>query len=490
MFPDADIFSTGTRRTSAPASTTGWSRPRASTASWPSCAGSPRSERRGESTRGSARPSGTTAQAAAPGFVAVHRPGPPAGGRPLPGHQPRRQGRLLRRLPRLPAWSRSPRTSRTRPCRATPGRRRRRSAATARGLSWAAGSLNRVTQYSNIGTACRARPRSSTRSGPAASSATPSRRATLPAGKGPRGELGRLPAVVRYVRDPAGDALTADVRVPQPPQPQRPGASACWSAPRRGGGRSISATSATRRRSTRRSASAPGCCSCSRACSVPGRSELRRRSVGDGARHAAPAAPVPFADPPLQQRRGPQQRQLLRIGPRIRELVGAADAPGGALKQANPEAYEELGRPTRRSAAPARSARWPRGRGGVSSLPAARGPWQARRMHLVSRLIVGVILFSLALREVEARRRRPVPEDSSNAAGCGRRGRDERRGCGRFVHRAQCPGAERVRCAGAGEGRCGSEDGVGCRFVAVRSPAGPLLRRLRQRARSHALPSG
>lgn len=81
----------------------------------------------------------------------------------------------------------------------------------ARGLGWAAGSLNRVTQYSELWDSLpgQAELLYAFRAGGFFSGAEPPR--DVPAGKGPRGELGRLPAVVRYVREPAGDALTADV---------------------------------------------------------------------------------------------------------------------------------------------------------------------------------------------------------------------------------------------------------------------------------------
>ncbi|MDC0673954.1 hypothetical protein [Nannocystis radixulma] len=84
-------------------------------------------------------------------------------------------------------------------------------------------------------------------------------------------------------------------------------------------------------------------------------------------------------------------------------------------------------------------------------------------MHLVSRLIVGVILFSLACAK-SSPTSPPVPEDSSNAIAPAAGGGDS------CTASADCPGAERVRCAGAGEGRCGSEDGVGCRFVPASGP--------------------
>ncbi|MCY1006927.1 hypothetical protein OV079_15455 [Nannocystis pusilla] len=165
----------------------------------------------------------------------------------------------------------------------------------------------------------------------------------VPAGKGPRGELGRLPAVVRYVRDPAGDALTADVLF-----------------------------------HSHLSHSAQ---------------ELKRLLVAAEAWWRAIdlgyLADAPPLDTPLGQRAGlllllagllefPADQnfvdglwemaldmlQLPRLSRSlirrcnsdedhdngnyygsvrgIRELVGTAEAPGGALKQANPEAYEDL----------------------------------------------------------------------------------------------------------------------------------------------------
>lgn len=213
----------------------------------------------------------------------------------------------------------------------------------ARGLGWAAGSLNRVTQYSELWDSLpgQAELLYAFRAGGFFSGAEPPR--DVPAGKGPRGELGRLPAVVRYVRDPAGDALTADVlfhshlsHSAQELKRLLVGAEAWW------------------------------------------------RAIDLG--YLADTAPL---DTPLGQRAGlllllagllefpadqnfvdglwemaidmlhlPRlSRSLVRQCNSdvdhnngnyygsvrgIRELIGTADAPGGALKQANPEAYEEL----------------------------------------------------------------------------------------------------------------------------------------------------
>ncbi|MDC0673955.1 hypothetical protein [Nannocystis radixulma] len=213
----------------------------------------------------------------------------------------------------------------------------------ARGLGWAAGSLNRVTQYSELWDSLpgQAEILYAFRAGGFFSGAEPPR--DVPAGKGPRGELGRLPAVVRYVRDPAGEALTADVlfhshlsHSAQELKRLLVGAEAWWRA-------------------------------------------IDLGYLGD-------AAPL---DTPLGQRAGlllllagllefpadqnfvdglwemaldmlhlPRlSRSLIRrcnsdedhnngnyygSARGIRELIGTADAPGGALKQANPEAYEEL----------------------------------------------------------------------------------------------------------------------------------------------------
>lgn len=83
----------------------------------------------------------------------------------------------------------------------------------ARGLSWAAGSLNRVTQYSELWDSLPGQTELlyTFRAGGFYSQVEPPR--DVPAGKGPRVDLGTQPAVVRYVRDAATDALSADVMV-------------------------------------------------------------------------------------------------------------------------------------------------------------------------------------------------------------------------------------------------------------------------------------
>ncbi|WP_434415747.1 hypothetical protein [Nannocystis pusilla] len=213
----------------------------------------------------------------------------------------------------------------------------------ARGLGWAAGSLNRVTQYSELWDSLpgQAEILYAFRAGGFFSGAEPPR--DVPAGKGPRGDLGRLPAVVRYVRDPAGDALTADVLF-------------------------HSHLSHSAQEFKRLLVAA----------------EAWWRAIDLGYLAAAPPL-----DTPLGQRAGlllllagllefPADQnfvdglwemaldmlQLPRLSRSlirrcnsdedhnngnyygsvrgIRELIGTAEAPGGALKQANPEAYEDL----------------------------------------------------------------------------------------------------------------------------------------------------
>ncbi|HEY8375328.1 MAG TPA: hypothetical protein VIK91_02515, partial [Nannocystis sp.] len=80
----------------------------------------------------------------------------------------------------------------------------------ARGLGWAAGSLNRVTQYSELWDSLpgHAELLYTFRAGGFFSTSEPPR--DVPIGAGPREDLARLPAVVRYIRDADGN-LSADV---------------------------------------------------------------------------------------------------------------------------------------------------------------------------------------------------------------------------------------------------------------------------------------
>jgi len=107
----------------------------------------------------------------------------------------------------------------------------------------------------------------------------------------------------------------------------------------------------------------------------------------------------------------------------------------------------------------------------VSGLPAVDGPWQRGAVHL--RVIVGVIAFSLACAR-SSPTSPPVPEDSSSAAdaaaGAGAGSNAAGPATSACTASAECPGAADVRCSGVGEGRCGSEDGVGCRFVPASGP--------------------
>lgn len=81
----------------------------------------------------------------------------------------------------------------------------------ARGLGWAAGSMNRVTQYSELwnGLPGQAEVLYTFRAAGFFDQHLPPR--DVPAGKGPRVDLGVAPAVVRYLRDAKTDALAADV---------------------------------------------------------------------------------------------------------------------------------------------------------------------------------------------------------------------------------------------------------------------------------------
>lgn len=83
----------------------------------------------------------------------------------------------------------------------------------ARGLGWAAGSLNRVTQYSELWDSLpgSAEMLYTFRAAGFYSHVEPPR--DVPAGTGPHVDIGRLPAVVRYVQDGKGGALAADVLV-------------------------------------------------------------------------------------------------------------------------------------------------------------------------------------------------------------------------------------------------------------------------------------
>lgn len=81
----------------------------------------------------------------------------------------------------------------------------------ARGLGWAAGSLNRVTQYSELWDSLpgQAELLYTFRAGGFFSHVEPPR--DVPAGAGPRVDPGSLPAVVRYIHDPRAGSLAADV---------------------------------------------------------------------------------------------------------------------------------------------------------------------------------------------------------------------------------------------------------------------------------------
>lgn len=81
----------------------------------------------------------------------------------------------------------------------------------ARGLGWAAGSMNRVTQYSELwnGLPGQAEVLYTFRAGGFFDQRVPPR--DVPAGKGPHVDLGRAPVVVRYLRDAKTDALSAEV---------------------------------------------------------------------------------------------------------------------------------------------------------------------------------------------------------------------------------------------------------------------------------------